>query len=224
MLKDKFDATKALDFEASKRVIEEKSLKVAWIIALTMTVITVLLVIAIIIMLPLKSKVPFMVKVDQSNGAVDIVPILKEKTITTSEATDKHFVNQYVIKRESYYHDLLDSDYVTVQAMSSDRIAQEYRKIYEGETGRAEVYKDNFLVEVNIKSIVLGVSAGTKIATIRADIMKKDLKTKYKSRPVSKVITLSYTYIPSLIQKEKLRLNNPLGFQVMTYRTDNEVR
>ncbi len=224
MLKDKFDATRALDFETSKRVIEEKSLKVAWIIALTMTVITVLLVIAIIIMLPLKSKVPFMVKVDQSNGAVDIVPILKEKTITTSEATDKHFVNQYVIKRESYYHDLLDSDYVTVQAMSSDRIAQEYRKIYEGETGRAEVYKDNFLVEVNIKSIVLGESAGTKIATIRADIMKKDLKTKYKSRPISKVITLSYTYIPSLIQKEKLRLNNPLGFQVMTYRTDNEVR
>jgi len=221
-MEDKYDPDKAMSFEVSKRAQEEKSKKVAWIIAGVMTVITFLLSIGIVSLLPLKTVEPFLVEVNKSNGMVNVVPVLKEKTITTLEATDKHFVSLYVQKREAYYHDILDDDYVKVQSMSTSKVAKEYIRMYEGANGRAEILQDDFNVRVNIKSIVLGVSAGTKMATVRVEIRKKDLKSNFSEKPIIKVITLAYKYVPELKQKEKLKLFNPLGFQVTTYRTDRE--
>ena len=221
-MEDKYDPDKAMSFEVSKRAQEEKSKKVAWIIAGVMTVITFLLSIGIVSLLPLKTVEPFLVEVNKSNGMVNVVPVLKEKTITTLEATDKHFVSLYVQKREAYYHDILDDDYVKVQSMSTSKVAKAYIRMYEGANGRAEILQDDFNVRVNIKSIVLGVSAGTKMATVRVEIRKKDLKSNFSEKPIIKVITLAYKYVPELKQKEKLKLFNPLGFQVTTYRTDRE--
>ena len=40
----------------------------------------------------------------------------------------------------------------------------------------------------------------------------------------SKVATLSYEYSPANLSTEDERLKNPLGFKVITYRIDDEIR
>ena len=152
---------------------------------------------------------------------VDILTMLNEKEIKTNEALDKYFIAQYVKAREGYFYEILNQDYLLTQLMSSEKVANEYRAIYEGENARDQILKNSNEVRVEIISIVLGESNGVKTSTIRANIITKNLNTRGITSS-TKVITLSYDYLLAKASEEN-RLLNPLGFKVLTYRIDNEV-
>lgn len=222
MSKEKFNENEALSFEASKKDLMEKSNKRAWTVAIFMTALSFLLGIAIILLFPLKTVELRVVKVAE-NGMIDIITELNEETLTTSEAIDKHFVSQYVKTREQYYYETLENDYMNTQLMSNENVANEYRAIYDGKNGRAEKYQNKKQIEVKILSIVLNDSNGTPTATVRANIVEKDLISNAEPIKITKVFTLSYDYFPNLRQTEKARLVNPLGFTTTSYRIDSEV-
>ncbi|EJK3622030.1 type IV secretion system protein, partial [Campylobacter jejuni] len=123
--------------------------------------------------------------------------------------------------REGYYYDLLNQDYLLTQLMSSEKVANEYRALYEGDNARDQILKNSNEVSVQILSIVLGESNGVKTATVRAIITTKNLTSKGTTQ-ATKVITLSYDYILAKASEEN-RFLNPLGFKVLTYRIDDEV-
>ncbi|EEP3720930.1 type IV secretion system protein, partial [Campylobacter jejuni] len=120
-----------------------------------------------------------------------------------------------------YYYDLLNQDYLLTQLMSSEKVANEYRALYEGDNARDQILKNSNEVSVQILSIVLGESNGVKTATVRAIITTKNLTSKGTTQ-ATKVITLSYDYILAKASEEN-RFLNPLGFKVLTYRIDDEV-
>lgn len=218
-----FDKDKALDFESSKKDLLERSEKRAWFVAFGSLVVTILLAVALFLLTPLKTTEPYVIKVDESTGLVDIITVIDEKSIPASEALDKYFVKQYVSKREGYFYDMLSKDYIAVQLMSNEKVAAEYRKIYSGDNGRAEIFKDRREIDIKIISVVLGESAGSKIATVRATVLDKDIFTNTTPSKKTIVVTLSYDYKPKIKMTEEERLINPLGFTVTSYRIDNEV-
>ena len=222
MTKDKnFDPNLGLDYEASFQYLIEKSNKRAWIIAFVSAFIAFLSIIAVLLLTPLKTIEPYVIRVDNTTGMVDILTMLNEKEITTNEALDKYFIAQYVKAREGYFYEILNQDYLLTQLMSSEKVANEYRAIYEGENARDQILKNSNEVRVEIISIVLGESNGVKTTTIRANIITKNLNTRGITSS-TKVITLSYDYLLAKASEEN-RLLNPLGFKVLTYRIDNEV-
>ncbi len=75
---DNFDKDNALDFETSRNYLISKSNKRAWLVAIVSLFVTVLLVIAIVVMLPLKRVDVVAVKVDK-NGFVEIVTNLQRR-------------------------------------------------------------------------------------------------------------------------------------------------
>ncbi|TLD80361.1 VirB8 family type IV secretion system protein [Helicobacter trogontum] len=212
----------ALSYEASMRYMIEQSNKRAWLIAFIGIALSFLSVIALVLLVPLKTVQPYVIRVDNTTGMVDIITALKKEDITGNEALDKYFISEYVKKREGYYYDMLNSDYVTTQLLSSDKVAQEYRAIYEGENARDKIFKNTIEVKANILSITLGESAGVKTSTIRIQTTTTNQTSKLKTESV-KIVTLSYDYYPN-DAKESVRLANPLGFKVLTYRVDNEVQ
>lgn len=216
-----FDTNLALDYEASFRYLIEKSNQRAWIITFISIFITILSIIAVVLLTPLKTIEPYVIRVDNTTGMVDILTILDEKEITKNEALDKYFISTYVKAREGYYYELLNQDYLLTQLMSSEKVANEYRSWYEGENARDQILKNSNEVSVQILSIVLGESNGVKTSTIRAMIITKNLNTKATSQ-ATKVITLSYDYLLARASEEN-RMLNPLGFKVLTYRVDEEV-
>ncbi|ECP6302855.1 type IV secretion system protein [Campylobacter jejuni] len=217
----KNDFNTAIDYEASFRYLIEKSNKRAWLIAFVSIFIAILSIVAVVLLTPLKTIEPYVIRVDNTTGMVDILTMLNEKEITENEALDKYFISQYVKAREGYYYDLLNQDYLLTQLMSSEKVANEYRALYEGENARDQILKNSNEVQVNILSIVLGESNGVKTSTIRANIITKNLNTRGTTQ-VTKVITLSYEYVLAKASEEN-RILNPLGFKVLTYRIDNEV-
>lgn len=212
----------AMDFETSLSYIAKKSTRNAWILAFISVFISAVAVVAVCFLTPLKSVEPYIIKVDQTTGLVDIVTKMDEKDITTTEAIDKHFISQYVKAREGYYFDMLQHDYVFVQLLSMPEVSKDYMALYQGENARDVKLNNSYVVEPNILSVVLGDSAGVKIATIRTKL--KIIDKAHGGATVEKtiVVSLSYDYFTSAI-READRLNNPLGFKVLNYRVDEEI-
>ncbi|PNS88379.1 cmgb8 [Campylobacter jejuni HB-CJGB-ZX] len=211
-----------MDYEASFRYLIDKSNKRAWLIAFVSIFIAIISIVAVVLLTPLKTIEPYVIRVDNTTGMVDILTMLDEKEISSNEALDKYFISQYVKAREGYYYELLNQDYLLTQLMSSEKVANEYRAWYEGENARDQILKNSNEVNVQILSIVLGNSNGVKTSTIRAKIITKNLNTRGLSES-TKVITLSYDYILAKASEEN-RILNPLGFKVTNYRIDEEIK
>ena len=111
--------------------------------------ISVVAVIAVCYLTPLKSVEPYIIKVDQTTGLVDIVTKMNEKDITTTEAIDKHFISQYVKAREGYYYDMLQHDYVFVQLLSMPEVSKDYMALYQGENARDTKLSNSYTVLSN---------------------------------------------------------------------------
>ncbi|EAJ3493409.1 type IV secretion system protein [Campylobacter jejuni] len=218
----KNDFNSAMDYEASFRYLIDKSNKRAWLIAFVSIFIAIISIVAVVLLTPLKTIEPYVIRVDNTTGMVDILTMLDEKEISSNEALDKYFISQYVKAREGYYYELLNQDYLLTQLMSSEKVANEYRAWYEGKNARDQILKNSNEVNVQILSIVLGNSNGVKTSTIRAKIITKNLNTRGLSES-TKVITLSYDYILAKASEEN-RILNPLGFKVTNYRIDEEIR
>ncbi|MPB16875.1 type IV secretion system protein [Campylobacter lari] len=212
----------ALNFEASVRYLIEKSNQRAWLVAFISMAISIIAVIAVIFLTPLKTTEPYVIRVDNTTGMVDIITSLQEEQISSIEALDKYFISQYIKAREGYYYKFLNQDYVLTQLMSDENVANKYRAIYAGDNALDQIYKDNVEVSVKILSIVLGNSNGVKTSTIRALITKKDSVTK-STQQSTKVITLAYDFLLAKTSEEN-RILNPLGFKVTHYRVDEEIR
>ena len=219
---DNYNQQSAWDYDSARSYLIDKSNKRAWLVAILSLFVTVLLVIAIVVMLPLKRVDVVAVKVDK-NGFVEIVTNLQEEVMKTDEAIDKHFIARYVKTREQYYYNTLNQDYERTQMLSNKLVSDNYIKFMTADkTGKYETLKNKFEIEAEILSIVLNDSNGTKTSTIRVQTKEKDLTTSNVKENI-KVITLTYDYLP-MKQNSKSRLENPLGFVINSYRIDEEIK
>lgn len=220
------DEQTAISYVASIRYLVEKSNKRAWLIAIISAIIALASICAIAYMAPLKQAIPYVIRVDNTTGMVDIITSVKDSEFSSNEALDKYFTSLYVKTREGYYYNLLTQDYTLTQIFSSPQVAQDYVKIYEGANARQEILKADNEVSIDINSVVLGESANIKTATIRFNATTNVLNDKGRSavQTSAKVATLSYEYSPADLTTEDERLKNPLGFKVTTYRIDDEIK
>lgn len=213
----------ALTYEASIRYLVEKSNRRAWFMAFLAVIISAIAVTAVCLLTPLKSVEPYVIRVDNTTGMVDIITSVNEETLTGNEALDKYFAGLYVKTREGYYFNMLQNDYTLTQILSSPKIAADYVALYQGENPRQEILKNKVEVSVDIVSVTLSNSAGSNVATIRFNLTSKDVENGNK-KVQAKIVTLAYEYAPATLTKEEERLKNPLGFKVLTYRIDDEIR
>lgn len=210
----------SIDFEVTKSYLLQQSEKRAWTIAGVSVLVTVLLVIALLVLMPLKTVEPYVIRVD-SAGVPDIITALNEETWETNEAVDKYFVARYVRTREGYSNDTLQQDFDLVQLMSSELVKKEYDAEYDRPDSKDKKLTNRGKIIPEILSVVLGESAGTKTATVRFNAVTTTFNDNLKAEQKF-VVTLSYDYKPTTHMLQSYRLDNPLGFIVTSYRVDPE--
>jgi type IV secretion system protein VirB8 len=196
-----------------------RSRKIAWRIAWTTSGLTALALLTITALLPLKQIEPFVVRVDNATGSVDVVEILKDgKETTYGEVIDRYWINKYVLNREAYDYDVLQALYDTTGLLSSPTVKQEYLKLYDDAVGRDKLWKNNQRRIVKVKSIT--PNADGRSATVR--FTTEDVFSNGTQNPLEYwVAVLGFTYVKQPL-KESERLINPLGFLVTSYRIDPE--
>jgi len=214
----------SLDFEASVAYQAQQTVKRAYTIAAFLGVIVLILAIAIVLLVPLKTAVPYVIRYDTTTGYTDITTGLTSTAVDVNEAVSKYFVSKYVQLREGYHFETLQQDYDLVQQFGGNVVNEEYRSAYEGKGARQEILGSKVMEKIDVISVVLGQAAELKTAAIRIKILTYD-KTNMKRPAIekNKVVTLTFEYALDSKMSELYRLNNPLGFRVVSYRIDSEV-
>jgi type IV secretion system protein VirB8 len=197
-----------------------KSERRAWIVAGAASLIAVCAVVAVAGLTPLKTTEPFVVRVDSSTGIVDVISALKEDKTNYDEAVNKYFLSKYVMAREHWLFSTYKEDYQTVGLLSDSQEQKSYA-VYMNPRNNPKsplnVFGEAAEVKVQIKNISFindGVAMVRYIKTVE--------RSGERERPTHWVATVPFTYV-SAPMKEKDRLVNPLGFQVVGgYRNDPE--
>jgi type IV secretion system protein VirB8 len=182
-------------------------------------------------MLPLKEKVPYLVMADAYTGTATVARLNEDALnhrISTSEAINRSNVAHFVLARESYDVALTNlRDWATVLTMSSPGVAAAYTSLHASNNPNSpyKAYGRDKAIRVKILSIVLiggGPNAGPKGATVRFQRSLYDKQTGASQTMDSKLATLEFTYKSNLKMDEQYRIENPLGFQVTSYRVDSD--
>ena len=95
-----FNAARQFDEAETNRI--RKNAKIAWRLVGMMSVITCLSIAAVVMLTPLKTVQPFVIRVDNNTGLTDTVSVMKQRQDSYDEIVDKYFLKQYVQYRESY--------------------------------------------------------------------------------------------------------------------------
>ena len=196
-----------------------RSARIAWITAAAAGAMALLLSLAIVFLLPLKTVVPYTLLVDRQTGYVEQLAPLDEKTVTPETALTRAFLAQYVIARESYDASNLQRDYRKVALWSEGAVRQGYV---------ASMNRSN--PESPVNQIATGTRVQTSIKSVSslspnsALVRFATLSERNGGQP--QVVehwaaVINYHFSDAEMTADD-RLVNPLGFQVTRYRRDQE--
>lgn len=197
----------------------ERSKRLAWIVAAGSGALAIAAVSAVALLAPLKTVEPFVVRVNQTTGAVDVMTGLSGKAdVTYDEAVTKFFLGQYVRSREGYLLPAAEEGFRFVSLLSTADEQQRWATHFRGSNPESPqvVYGPGGVAEVTIRNIGF---INDEVATVR---FARTVRTPTQTATVGAIATINFRYTKAPMN-ESDRLLNPLGFQVVTYRADPEV-
>lgn len=214
-LKEYFN--KARRFDQDRLIGIERSARIAWLAAAVACTIAALSVFAVAALTPLKTVEPFVIRVDNSTGIVDVVSALTSTPGSYDEAVTKYFAARYVRSREGYVWSEAEENFRTVALLSTQTEQARFTDIYRGGNPQSpqNVFGHTTTAKISIKSISLISSNVISVRYMRMVTGGDDVLTTHW------VATLTYAYTNAPMSSTD-RLTNPLGFAVSEYRADPE--
>ena len=195
------------------------SRKVAWIVASAAVVVALCEAFALIALAPLKTVVPYTLLVDRHTGFVEALKPLDAATIAPDKALTQSFLVQYVIARESFDADALQSNYRKTTLWSADPARSDYVTSVQVSNPGSPLarYPRSTVVDTRVKSVS---SLGANTALVRFETQRHDAGGQAQA-PRAWVAVISYRFSGEPMTRED-RFVNPLGFQVVRYHRDAE--
>ncbi|WP_278976989.1 virB8 family protein [Oligella urethralis] len=209
----------AKEFERTRIDSIKRSNKIAWRITAAAVAISVMSVGAVMMLSPLKTVEPFLLRVDNNTGAVDMVTMLKESETSYGEVTDKYWLGQYIKHREGYDWWTVQSNYDASMLLSGPNEQKIIGDFFASPAAPYKVFKELYRVDIKI----LSISWVGDVAQVRFEkkVVSLNESQATPAQPQRLIATIGYQYLNSP-QQQADRLINPLGFQVMSYRVDPE--
>lgn len=217
-------------FEQSRIREVEKSKVLAWKIAFGACAIALINAIAIIGLTPLKTVQPYVIRYDNNTGATDIVTMFEGiKDESQAEISAKYFSAMYVNLFESYDWYTLQSQVDKLMLFSNkdmqQRISNKFsmpdapHKIYENDKrievtiNNVSIIDNNGLVQVRFTKTIVPTNGGSY--NVQEQVLSPEPQTK------KYIATIGYEYVKTPAVDD-VRLVNPFGFTVISYRVDEE--
>jgi type IV secretion system protein VirB8 len=196
-----------------------RSRRLAWLVAAGSGVLAIAAVSAVAALTPLKRVEPFVVRVDNATGAVDVMTALTgSDRVTPDEAVTKYFLGQYVRARETWLPAAAEANFRQVSIMSTPTEQERWAGFFRpaNPTSPQVALGAANSAEVEIRAISF---VNRQVASVRFRKTVHQGQSQATSDWIA-TVTFAYTKAP---MAEADRLRNPLGFQVASYRADPEV-
>jgi type IV secretion system protein VirB8 len=221
-LDEYFDAARSWDTDRTEQY--RRSATVAWWVAAAGWVSAVASAAALLMAMPLKRVEPFVVRVDNTTGIVDVVPVYTGGA-SPDETVTRYFLTHYLTVCERFNFASAESDYEECGAFHSAQRNQIWyaRWTATNPASPLNVYKDGTSVRVQVKSVSFFTRASglTDLAQVR--YLKATRPAGGAEDTITHwVATVQYAYAEPA-KDPKTRRWNPLGFKIVDFKSEPEV-
>ncbi len=201
-----------------------RTARLAWRVAAAGWVCAVMGGAALLFLIPLQRIEPFVIRVDNSTGIVDVVPVYAG-TASMDQAVSRYFLTHYITTCERFNFATAESDYEECGAFHSARRNQTWAALWNKNNPASplNVHKDGSTVRAEVESVSFfqrgnGLNDLAQVRYVKAERAGGD----GEERVTHWIATVQYTYAaPS---KDPLtRRWNPLGFRILELVSEPEV-
>jgi type IV secretion system protein VirB8 len=196
-----------------------REVRIAWRVAMAAGAVALLLAIALVLLVPLKSVQPYVLTVDRNTGAVEAATTVQNGRLSQNEAVMQAQLAGYVIARETFDATDLAEQYRRVQIMSAGPVARAYvaQMAANNPESPLNTLNQGDTVSIKIRSVSL-IADGAGIVRFTATRTPVGSAT---GQPTNYVAAISFGFNGRPLRTAD-RYENPLGFQVTRYRRDAE--
>lgn len=214
----------AASWDSDRLAQMRRSVRVAWRVAAAGCICAVACAVALAVLMPLKRVDPFVVRVDNATGVVDVVPVYAGR-VALPEAITRYFLTHYISVCERFNFATAESDYEECGAFHAAQRNQAWSALWSmnNPASPLNVHKDGSSVRVQVRSVSFfkrasGVSDLAQVRYLKAQRQGNGAEEQYSYW----IGTLQYAYAkPSA--DPKARRWNPLGFKIVEFETEREV-
>ena len=214
----------AASWDQNLRAERQRTVRLALAMAGVGWVIVLVLAAALMLLMPLKRVEPFVVRVDNSTGVVDVVPVYTGHS-GVPEAVTRYLLIHYVTVCERFNYATAESDYEECGSFHTAQRNQAWYALWNptNPASPLNVYKDGTTVRAQVSSVsFFKRSSGlADLAQVRY-VKAKRAAGSAMEETTHWIATIQYVYAdPSA--DPKVRGWNPLGFKIVDFRPEPEV-
>ncbi len=214
----------AESWDADRAAQLRRMARLAWWVAGAGWICAVASALALALMMPLKQVEPFVIRVDNTTGIVDVVPVYPGGA-AQGEAVTRYFLTHYLTVCERFNFSTAESDYEECAAFNSAQRNQDWYTLWNATnpTSPLNVHKDGSTVrvQVNAVSFFTRSSGLTNLAQVRYQKAARQAPGA-EEKFTHWVATIEYAYAEPA-QDPKTRHWNPLGFKITEFRAEPEL-
>ena len=196
----------------------KRSRTLAWLVTMIFAGITLLSLLALVMLVPLKSFEPYIVEVDRNTGYLEVKSgLTRPANLTEQQAITQANIVRYIRSREGYDPYAIEQNFEIAALLSTGNAARELQDLYSAANAKnpAKVYGKTKRVTVEIASVTFPNSSTGIVRFATTEVSDTDAVTRHWIA----VVRYRYTDTPAT---NEWRFENPLGFQVYDYRRDQE--
>ena len=179
---------------------------------------------SLLLLMPLKRVEPFVVRVDNSTGVVDVVPVYTGTT-GVDQAVTRYFLTHYITTCERFNLATAESDYEECGAFHAAQRNQAWSALWNRNNPASplNLHKDGSTVRAQVESVSFfqrgsGVADLAQVRYVEAARQSGGAEERFTHW----IATVQYAYTaPS--KDPRVRRWNPLGFKVMELVAEPEV-
>src|SRR5882757_6757797 len=144
----------AASWDRDRTAMNERSVRIAWRIAIGACALTVMAIAALMLLMPLKRVDPFVIRIDNSTGIVDVVPVYAGHA-EMPEAVTRYFLDHYVTVCERFNFATAESDYEECGAYHTASRNQAWYTLWTktNPASPLNVYEDGSTLRARVSSI-----------------------------------------------------------------------
>lgn len=214
----------AASWDVDRVAQAQRSCRRAWQVAGAGWICALATATCLILLMPLKRVDPFVVRVDNTTGVVDVVPVYTGEGRVEQSVT-RYFLAHYISICERFNFATAESDYEECGAFHAAQRNQAWYALWNPNNPGSplNVHKDGSTVRVQVEAVSFfqRVSGVTDLAQVR--YLKAERAGVGADERISHwIATIQYAYTPPS-RDPRVRRWNPLGFKVVELTAEPEV-
>jgi type IV secretion system protein VirB8 len=210
----------AASWDRDRAEVLGRRLKVAWGIAVFASVCALVSGVGLTMLVPLKTVVPYLVRVETTTGVVDTVPEVRGAVM--SETITRYLLTHYVLTCLRFISpEVAESDYFECGSFHSAKMNAAWAAKWDTNNPESPLrkYGETASSRVQVSSITFLKVSGGEVAQVR--YLTVETRAGIET-VVHWIATVSYAY-GSPSEDAKRRQWNPLGFKILDFRPELEV-